>query len=467
LEILECIGRGGMGVVYKARQKALNRVVALKLLAPGQEKDASFATRFVREAQALASLSHPNIITIYDFGDAGGYYHLLMEYVDGVNLRQAMGAGRFTPEQALAIVPPVCEALQYAHEHGIVHRDIKPENLLLNKEGRVKIADFGVAKMLRSDEPESVLRNTQPAGTPQYMAPEQRTHRNADPRADIYSLGAVLYELLTGELPTGKIDPPSRKIQIDVRLDQIVLRALEQSPELRWQTAAELRTQVELYSSAAAIKPNGKEIKPPASSSGKASAPSRKSSSLLPLGATAVILAIGTWWIKYFHSAMPDQASQSSPTIWEEWLSMALIILGSLGLLILSNRLKPTSSGPLLLHRIFLRILPALLILSVFTAFFFQPIVTATDAAAPEVPRGSRGLVWRWSSEFNPGDLVSYMSEGKANIGRVVSVQGDFVIVNRNQQPDVSIPLTSVVGKVVSIFWRGSGSPRASKDASG
>src|SRR6476659_2170877 len=216
LDILECIGRGGMGVVYKARQKALNRLVALKLLAPEQEKDAAFAARFTREAQALAALSHSNIVTIYDFGEAGGFYYLLMEFVDGVNLRQAMKAGRFTPEQALAIVPPVCEALQYAHEHGIVHRDIKPENLLMDKEGRVKIADFGIAKLLHADGSDVGLADSQPAGTPQYMAPEQKAHRSTDHRADIYSLGVVLYELLTGELPSDKLQAPSRKVLIDV-----------------------------------------------------------------------------------------------------------------------------------------------------------------------------------------------------------------------------------------------------------
>ncbi len=245
LEIIECLGRGGMGVVYKARQKSLNRVVALKLLAPERVSDAKFAERFTHEAQALAALNHPSIVTIYDFGQAGGFYFLLMEFVDGVNLRQAMKAGRFTPEQALAIVPPVCEALQYAHEHGIVHRDIKPENLLLDKGGRVKIADFGIAKLLHADGSDVGLADSQPAGTPQYMAPEQKEHRRTDHRADIYSLGVVLYELLTGELPADKLQPPSRKVLIDVRLDEIVLRALETKPELRYQNAGEFRTQVE------------------------------------------------------------------------------------------------------------------------------------------------------------------------------------------------------------------------------
>src|SRR5438874_4585467 len=148
LEILELIGCGGMGAVYKARQKSLGRFIALKILAPQYAANPSFAERFSREAQALAELNHPHIVTVHDFGRAGEFYFLLMEHVDGVNLRQAMKAGRFTPEQALTIVPSICEALQFAHDHGIVHRDIKPENLLLDKAGQVKIADFGIARIM-------------------------------------------------------------------------------------------------------------------------------------------------------------------------------------------------------------------------------------------------------------------------------------------------------------------------------
>jgi len=245
LEIIECLGRGGMGVVYKARQKALGRLVALKLLAPERVGDPKFAARFEHEAKALAALSHPNIVTIHDFGEAGGFFFLLMEYVDGVNLRQAMKGGRFTPGQALGIVPPVCEALQFAHDHGVVHRDIKPENLLLDKAGRVKIADFGIATILGAEPSGVGPGETQPAGTPSYMAPEQKTRRATDHRADIYSLGVVLYELLTGELPAAGLQPPSRKVRIDVRLDEVVLRALESEPELRYQTAGEFRASLE------------------------------------------------------------------------------------------------------------------------------------------------------------------------------------------------------------------------------
>ena len=271
LEIIECLGRGGMGVVYKARQKSLNRLVALKLLAPERVTDARFAERFAREAQALAALNHPNIVTIHDFGQAGGFYFLLMEFVDGVNLRQAMNArntdtnaaGRFTPEQALAIVPPMCEALQFAHEKGIVHRDIKPENLLLDKNGRVKIADFGIARMLGDDAGGSAgdAAESQPAGTPQYMAPEQSSHLRTDHRADIYSLGVVLYEMLTGELPGAKLQPPSKRVQVDARIDEIVLRALETKPELRYQTAGEMRKEVQTVA-AQTPKPDAKVAMP-------------------------------------------------------------------------------------------------------------------------------------------------------------------------------------------------------------
>jgi len=246
LEILRCLGRGGMGVVYEARQKSLDRRVALKLLAPGREKDAAFTERFLREARALARLSHPNIVTVHDFGEAGGLHYLLMEFVDGVNLRQLLAARKITPAAALAIVPPVCEALQYAHEQGIVHRDIKPENLLLDKRGRVKIADFGIARLLGSAAPEGSATGQQAVGTPHYMAPEQRERPQAvDHRADIYSLGVVFYEMLTGELPAGRFPLPSRKVPVDLRLDEIVLRALEREPERRYQTAGEFKTQVE------------------------------------------------------------------------------------------------------------------------------------------------------------------------------------------------------------------------------
>jgi len=263
LEILKLIGQGGMGFVFKARQPKLDRFVALKILPQSLAAAPAFAERFSREGRVLAKLNHPNIVTIHDFGQANGFFYLLMEFVDGVNLRQAMRAGRFTPDQALAIVPKICEALQFAHNEGILHRDIKPENILLDAKGRVKIADFGIAKLVaavcdRRDSAENDLRRSQTAatenlteagktlGTPNYMAPEQREcSGEVDHRADIYSLGVVFYEMLTGELPLGRFAPPSQKSAADPRVDEVVLRALEKEKAKRYASAEEVKTQVE------------------------------------------------------------------------------------------------------------------------------------------------------------------------------------------------------------------------------
>jgi hypothetical protein len=247
LEILELIGKGGMGAVYRARQPALDRVVALKILSPRADRGSGFADRFNREARALARLSHPNIVAVHEFGQVKDLHYLIMEFVDGVNLRQMEKGGRLSPREALQIIPPICDALQYAHDEGVVHRDIKPENILVDRKGRVKIADFGLAKILGQDLQDLRLTGEgQVMGTPHYMAPEQVEKPQAvDHRADIYSLGVVFYELLTGELPLGRFPPPSRKVQIDVRLDDVVLHALEKEPERRYQHAGEVKTDVE------------------------------------------------------------------------------------------------------------------------------------------------------------------------------------------------------------------------------
>jgi tRNA A-37 threonylcarbamoyl transferase component Bud32 len=247
LEILELIGRGGMGAVYKARQKNLDRLVALKVLPSSVSRDPAFAERFAREARSLARLAHPNIVSIHEFGQKDGLFYFVMEFVDGLNLRQLVNAGQIAPKTALAIVPQICDALQYAHDKGIVHRDIKPENILLDKAGTVKIADFGLAKLVGLEAKDlKITGSGDVMGTPHYMAPEQVEHPSeVDHRADIYSLGVVFYQMLTGELPIGRFAPPSRKVAIDVRLDEVVLRALEKEPELRYQQASEVKTQVE------------------------------------------------------------------------------------------------------------------------------------------------------------------------------------------------------------------------------
>jgi len=253
-EILELLGQGGMGIVYKAKQRSLDRLVALKVMPPDAARDAGFADRFSREARTLARLQHPNIVGVHDFGVSDGLYYLVMEYVDGANLREAIRSGKLSAREALAIVPQICDALQYAHDQGVVHRDIKPENILLDRAGRVRIADFGLAKIVQRTPLEMTLtRQGQVMGTLHYMAPEQyRTPDAVDHRADIYSLGVVFYEMLTGELPIGSFPPPSDKAGVDARLDRVVLRALERERDRRWQHASELKTQVSAISSGAA-----------------------------------------------------------------------------------------------------------------------------------------------------------------------------------------------------------------------
>src|SRR5579862_2767807 len=275
LEILRLIGQGGMGAVYKARQPSLDRFVALKVLPPAVASDPGFAERFNREARALARLSHPNIVAVHDFGQAGPLHYLLMEFVDGANLREVERAGELTSEQALAIVPQICEALQFAHNEGVVHRDIKPENLLMDKKGRVKITDFGIAKMIGLGLGSQTLTGAKDVvGTPHYMAPEQiEKPQTVDHRADIYSLGVVFYEMLTGELPLGKFAPPSKKVEVDVRLDEVVLHALEKEPARRYQHARQVKTDLETIAGtvppAAGFAAQGGPAPLPATPSGK------------------------------------------------------------------------------------------------------------------------------------------------------------------------------------------------------
>jgi serine/threonine protein kinase len=358
LELLGLLGKGGMGAVYKARQKQLDRVVALKILPPGIGDDPAFAERFAREAKALAKLNHPGIVTLYEFGqvqspcssgresaqteasagpaeqsrltsaatEEGRLYFFLMEFVDGVNLRQLLHTGRVSPREALAIVPQICDALQFAHDQGIVHRDIKPENILLDRRGRVKVADFGLAKIVasvgqasslsqtpRSDAvgstpqsgvaansetggtpvlPDTLTDAGKVMGTPSYMSPEQREHpADVDHRADIYALGVVFYQMLTGELPGKPLQPPSNKVQIDVRLDEVVLRALEKKPELRYQQASEVKTAVEMIQTPSLA---GRQAPPPPSASWEAARRAVRplATTLLALGGLGLILSM-------------------------------------------------------------------------------------------------------------------------------------------------------------------------------
>ena len=295
-EVLDLLGHGGMGAVCKARQKSLDRLVALKIINPDAADDAGFAERFAREARALAKLSHSNIVAVYDFGESDGLFYFVMEFVDGTDLRHLLSSEELSPDQAIQIVSQVCEALQYAHDEGIVHRDVKPENILLDSKGRVKIADFGLAKLLGAEtmEDQALTATHQVMGTPRYMAPEQMEGSHAvDHRADIYSLGVVFYEMLTGELPVGQFEVPSQKVQVDVRLDEIVMKAIAKEPERRYQHASRVKTDVEAVSGG-----GGEYVVPPVRLVGAAGKPgddnAEKSSNerSVPIRFTDVLLGL-------------------------------------------------------------------------------------------------------------------------------------------------------------------------------
>ena len=241
---LQCLlGRGGMGAVYKARQRRLDRIVALKILLPQAGTEAEFRARFEREARALASLAHPGIVGIHDLGQAGPYCFLVLEFVDGASLRELLREGPLTARDVLAWVPQLCDALQYAHDRRIVHRDIKPENILIDGDGRVRIADFGLARLLGDEA--GVGLSAVAIGTPHYMAPEQVSGSRAlDHRADLYALSVVIYEMLTGQLPIGRFGPPSDRAAAARPFDALVMKSLAPEPEARHQQAHELKSEV-------------------------------------------------------------------------------------------------------------------------------------------------------------------------------------------------------------------------------
>ncbi|MBY0522202.1 MAG: serine/threonine protein kinase [Gemmataceae bacterium] len=235
-DVLALIARGGMGTVYRARQPRLDRLVALKLLAPELADRPIFAERFVREARTLARLSHPHINAVYDFGECGGRYYLALEFVEGTDLRHKLRAGPLTPADAVAIALQVSDALRYAHEEGIIHRDIKPENILLDGKGRVKVADFGLAKLCASGDGQAALTGPQQVmGTVPYMAPEQWYRpRDVDHRVDIYALGVVLHEMVSGELPLEPSRLATGTWAGGRPLGAVVARMLEREPAQRY-----------------------------------------------------------------------------------------------------------------------------------------------------------------------------------------------------------------------------------------
>lgn len=248
-EIIALLGRGGMGAVYKGLQRSLDRFVAIKILPSAVESsDLDFATRFEREAKSMARLKHPGIIPVHDAGEtADGLLYFVMDYVDGTDLQKTLAARRLLPPgEALGLARQVCDALAYAHRHGVIHRDIKPSNIMVDRESQIHIADFGIAHCTGSDG--TKLTQTHLAfGSPDFIAPESHLGMNqVDHRADVYAVGVVLYLMLTGHVPRGRFEPPSHRVPgLDTRVDAVVDRAMQTDPERRYASATEMRADLD------------------------------------------------------------------------------------------------------------------------------------------------------------------------------------------------------------------------------
>ncbi|MGH2657282.1 MAG: Stk1 family PASTA domain-containing Ser/Thr kinase [Actinomycetota bacterium] len=257
-EIASLLGQGGMARVFRGTDRVLDRTVAVKVLSPQFADDDQFVARFRREAQAAAGLNHPNIVGVYDTGDQGDVHFIVMEYVEGRTLRDVIrGDGPLLPERAAEIGEAVARALSSAHQAGLVHRDIKPGNIMLTREGEVKVMDFGIARTSTGD---TLTQTAAILGTASYLSPEQAQGLSVDTRSDIYSLGCVLYEMLTGRAPFigdspvaiaymhVKEDPvPPSRLNQDVppTLDSVVLKCMAKNPANRYETAEELRADLE------------------------------------------------------------------------------------------------------------------------------------------------------------------------------------------------------------------------------
>lgn len=294
-EILSLIAHGGMGAVYKARQATLARTVAIKLMPLEVSGNREFAERFSLEAKTMAYLSHPNIVAVYEFGKTDeGHLFFVMEFVEGSNLHQLIHIDGLKSERVLPIFEDVLDALDYAHGKGVVHRDVKPANVIVNAEGRAKVADFGLARLTQPGTQAGGMVTGVIIGTPDYMAPERLHNTQVDHRADIYSLGVMLYEMIVREVPGGVFDPPSKRVPVDSRLDAVVIRAMQQARDRRYQTCAEMKTAITTIRTVRANPVAAKVPQGVAKSAPRSPAPVTKPRSRTALYATVGVAAVAS-----------------------------------------------------------------------------------------------------------------------------------------------------------------------------
>lgn len=260
-------GSGGMGAVYKARQISLDRLVAIKILPPeaAGEEDLQFVERFKNEARTMAKMNHPAIVHVYDFGETSdGQLYIAMEYIDGTDVaKMILSQGKLPPDHALAITAHVCDALQYAHTHGVIHRDIKPANILINMDGAVKVADFGLAKASEAEQG-GLTKTNMAMGTPDFVAPEALIAGiPLDGRADLYAVGVMLYQMLTGNIPRGLWTMPSVMLKTDPRFDSIITKAMQTDREHRYQSAQAMRRDLDVILTVPIATEERKQTIPP------------------------------------------------------------------------------------------------------------------------------------------------------------------------------------------------------------
>ncbi len=334
--ITELLGEGGMAAVYKAFDTRLERYVAIKFIRPDAVNQEIFLKRFEREAKALASLSHPNIVKIHDYGNHEGMPYLVMEYISGGTLKQKLGEP-FSPQNAARLIIPIAQALDYTHRHNIIHRDVKPANFLMSESGQPMLSDFGIARMLEQGETRALTHTGTGIGTPEYMAPEQGMGEKVDQRADIYSLGVVFYELVTGKKPF-RADTPmavlmkhiSEPLPSPLRfvpnlpedVVNTISKALAKKPDDRYQSMSQLIAALENIMQTGWAAPAYQTVKaPPQEYSAPVAQPATRSQPTQPV----------------YTPPLPAKKPKSSPALWVGGILLgvlACIVLGVIGFFI-------------------------------------------------------------------------------------------------------------------------------------